>query len=55
MLFKVDLASRGIDQLDLTIGDKSSYGVSVGVDKKWFLGHSLLRLTLVIIAMILFS
>ncbi len=34
----VDLASRGIDELNLTIGDKMSYGLSVGKDKKWMLG-----------------
>ena len=35
---EVDLASRGLEQLDLTIGDKLSYGLSVGGDKKWLLG-----------------
>ena len=35
---EVDLSSRGIDQLNLTIGDKISYGLSVGVDKKWMFG-----------------
>ena len=34
----LDLASQGIDQLNLTIGNKSSYGVSVGQDKKWLFG-----------------
>ena len=34
----VDLAIQGIDQLNLTIGDKSSYGVSVRQDKKWLFG-----------------
>jgi len=35
---EVDLASRGLEQLNLTIGDKLSYGLSLGVDKKWLLG-----------------
>ncbi len=34
----VDLSSRGIAELDLTIGDKLSYGLSVGSDKKWLFG-----------------
>ncbi|MGB0367559.1 MAG: hypothetical protein ACPGC8_07980 [Flavobacteriaceae bacterium] len=35
---EVDLSSRGIDQLNLTIGDKMSYGLSIGLDKKWMFG-----------------
>lgn len=35
---EVDLSNSGLEQLNLTIGDKISYGLSVGVDKKWMLG-----------------
>ncbi|MGB1450075.1 MAG: hypothetical protein ACPG8F_09600 [Flavobacteriaceae bacterium] len=35
---EVDLSSRGLDELDLTIGNKMSYGLSVGENKKWMFG-----------------
>lgn len=35
---EVDLSSSGLDELSLTIGDRMSYGLSVGQDKKWLFG-----------------
>lgn len=34
----VDLSTTGLDQVDLTIGQKYQAGMSIGVDKKWLLG-----------------
>ena len=35
---EVDLSSSGLDELSLTIGNRMSYGLSVGQDKKWLFG-----------------
>ena len=35
---EVDLSSRGLEELNLTIGNKVSYGISIGEQKKWMLG-----------------
>ena len=35
---EVDLSSRGLARVDLSIGDELSYGLSIGQNKKWMLG-----------------
>ena len=35
---EVDLASRDLAEVNLTIGDELSYGISIGQNKKWLLG-----------------
>ena len=35
---EVDLSARGLEEVNLTIGNELSYGLSIGQNKKWMFG-----------------